>query len=389
MCMLRLFLINIILLLSCVCPAVEAAVLEQIAVDNEALLCTLRGPAQYKTFTLHNPERVVIDLANTKMLFVAPRLLNRLIKRVRTGQQGNILRLVLDVTQSVTVQANMRPTTLGFYALHIQLATKKASKSSNTLAKTLPIQPKAVRVLRDVVVVLDPGHGGKDPGAIGPLRHAEKEVVLAIAQKLKAVIDKQPGMRAVLTRKGDYYIGLRQRMAIARQYNADAFISIHADAFIHQRSHGASVFALSQMGATSEAARWLAEKENHSELGGVNLSDLKDDNGLIRTVLLDLSQTATIGASLQIGSQVLQNMSRITRLHNHKVEQARFVVLKSPDIPSILIETGFISNPLEERNLSNPSWQTQITQAIFQGLLHYFKHYPPHDTRFEVLADHQ
>ena len=172
-------------------------------------------------------------------------------------------------------------------------------------------------------------------------------------------------MRAVLTRNGDYYIGLRERMYIARKDNADIFVAIHADAFNNPDSNGASVFALSARGATSEAARWLAEKENYSELGGVNLRGLDDANGVIRTVLIDLSQTATIGASLQMGSRVLRQLDTITRLHNAKVEQARFMVLKSPDIPSILIETGFISNPREERNLTNPAYQTRLTQAIF------------------------
>ena len=258
--------------------------------------------------------------------------------------------------------------------------------------KPLPIAASAPRMhlprsnMRDVIVVLDPGHGGKDPGAMGMGRNVEKQVVLAIALKLKQLIDRQPGMRAVLTRNGDYYIGLRERMNIARRHNADIFVAIHADAFINHNSNGASVFALSPSGATSEAARWLAEKENHSELGGVNLSGLDDQNGVIRTVLLDLSQTATIGASLQMGGRVLRGLDTITTLHNAKVEQARFMVLKSPDIPSILIETGFISNPREERNLTSPAYQIRLTQAIFQGLKSYFWDYPPHGSRIEAMS---
>lgn len=240
--------------------------------------------------------------------------------------------------------------------------------------------------MRDVVVVIDPGHGGKDPGAMGRDRRTEKQVVLAIALKLKQLIDRQPGMRAVLTRNGDYYIGLRQRMSIARRNNADIFIAIHADAFNNPASNGASVFALSQTGATSEAARWLAEKENHSELGGVNLAGLDDQNGVIRTVLIDLSQTATIGASLQMGQRVLRQLDSVTRLHNNKVEQARFVVLKSPDTPSILVETGFISNPAEERNLMNPAYQARLSQAIFNGIKGYFSEYPPHGSRLAAMS---
>jgi len=202
-------------------------------------------------------------------------------------------------------------------------------------------------------------------------------VVLAIAKHLKTLIDKEPGMKAVLTRQGDYYIGLRQRLNIARKQSADLFISIHADAFNNPESSGASVFALSQKGATSEAARWLAEKENYSELGGVNLSYLHDTNGLVRTVLIDLSQTATIGASLHMGERVLGQLDAMTNLHNNHVEQARFVVLKSPDIPSILIETGFISNPREEHNLASGAYQQRLSQAIFKGIKQYFVDYPP------------
>jgi len=211
-------------------------------------------------------------------------------------------------------------------------------------------------------------------------------VVLAITLKLKQLIDKHPGMRAVLTRSGDYYVGLRQRLDIARKYNGDVFVSIHADAFNNPHSNGASVFALSQRGATSEAARWIAEKENYSELGGVNLGDLDDTNGVVRSVLIDLSQTATINAGLQMGGRVLGQLYSFTNLHNNKVEQARFVVLKSPDIPSILVETGFISNPREERNLTSSAYQTRLSRAIFSGVKGYFWDNPPHGTRIEAMT---
>jgi N-acetylmuramoyl-L-alanine amidase len=263
------------------------------------------------------------------------------------------------------------------------------SKNSRTAQHDL--QPTAIASkkvkpngLRNVVVVLDPGHGGKDPGAMGQGRQAEKDITFAIANKLKYLINRQAGMRAVLTREGDYYVGLRERLQIARKHNADIFISIHADAFINKESNGASVFALSQRGATSEAARWLAEKENYSELGGVNLRNLDDQSGLVRTVLIDLSQTATIAASLQMGQNVLTQLNHLTHLHNHRVEQARFMVLKSPDIPSVLIETGFISNPREAANLKNVNYQTRLSQSIFQGLKQYFKENPPHGTKMEA-----
>lgn len=194
-------------------------------------------------------------------------------------------------------------------------------------------------------------------------------------------------MRAVLTRNADYYLGLRERMTIARKHNADLFVAIHADAFGNHHSHGASVFALSAKGATSEAARWLAAKENYSELGGVNLAKLDDSNGVIRSVLIDLSQTATIGASLQVGNQVLQSLDRITTLHSNKVEQARFMVLKSPDIPSLLIETGFISNPREELNLSSTVYQARLCHAIMGGIKQYFWDYPPHGSKIEAMVN--
>ncbi|STX52540.1 N-acetylmuramoyl-L-alanine amidase [Legionella busanensis] len=360
-----------------------------------SLLFNLDKAINHKIFTLTNPDRVVVDLENTELAFDLHKLnLNKnLVTRVRSGYQNkHTLRLVFEVANKVmletkpwnTLSRNRNGFSLNISTNHLDLLTK----SIKNVPPLSPLPIKQVRKpLRDVIVVLDPGHGGKDPGAIGPRRTAEKNVTLSIATKLKQIIDKQPGMRAVLTRTGDYYVGLRERLAIARKYNGDVFISIHADAFINRDSNGASVFALSQRGATSEAARWLAEKENYSELGGVNLAGLDDQSGLVRTVLIDLSQTATIGASLHMGEKVLRNLNTLTKLHNNKVEQARFMVLKSPDIPSILIETGFITNPREERNLTSTYYQTRLTQSIFQGLRGYFWEYPPHGTHIEALVN--
>lgn len=238
------------------------------------------------------------------------------------------------------------------------------------------------RNLRPIVVVIDPGHGGKDPGAMGPHGIKEKNVVLAIAKDMQRDLSKIPGIKAYLTRTGDYYIPLRQRLEIARKDKADIFIAVHADAFKNQEANGASVFALSQRGASSEAARWLAQKENYSELGGVNLDD---KSYLLRSVLLDLSQTATIGDSLKLGNLVLHALGKVTPLHNRDVEQAPFVVLKSPDIPSLLIETGFISNPREERNLNTPSYQQELAAAVTRGVNKYFSENPPQGTLFAAL----
>lgn len=401
--------IVLVFLLSLVCEISLAAKLTSIVIKEEAgrtsIICMLQGPFTHKAFTLINPDRVVVDLNQTTLAMDMNRisLANSLIMHVRSSGRANMqmLRLVFDVKKSVNIRVTKwQPAAYpNQHGLRIDLLKKATSlpRSAPIVSPTakLKLTPNKVpvhvqnapsKILRDVIVVLDPGHGGKDPGAMGPNRNTEKNVVLAIAVKLKQLIDKQPGMRAVLTRKGDYYVGLRERLNIARRYNADIFVSIHADAFINQHSNGASVFALSQTGATSEAARWLAEKENYSELGGVNLSDLDDQNGVIRTVLLDLSQTATISASVKMGSQVLRHMDKITSLHNSAVEQARFVVLKSPDIPSVLIETGFITNRREERNLTSSYYQTQLTQAIFDGIKRYFMDYPPQGTRLEAMC---
>jgi N-acetylmuramoyl-L-alanine amidase len=378
---------------------------------------------------LSQPERVVIDLKETQLAVDLNQLglINGLIKQVRSGHSDpKTLRLVFEVNQKVQLRSSPWQPTGAYGGIRIDLmhngrlvtpptaslpkktgpvvATKtlkiKPVQQANLRAKIESKQPvipivthqKPIKIntkpskLRDVVVVLDAGHGGKDPGARGPRKSREKDVVLAITLKLKQLIDRQPGMRAVLTRSGDYYVGLRQRLDIARKYNGDVFVAIHADAFNNPHSNGASVFALSQRGATSEAARWLAEKENYSELGGVNLGDLDDQNGVVRSVLIDLSQTATINSGLQMGGRVLNQLGNFTNLHNNKVEQARFVVLKSPDIPSILVETGFISNPVEERNLTSPAYQTRLSQAIFQGIKAYFWDNPPHGSRIEAMT---
>ncbi|MFI4962240.1 MAG: N-acetylmuramoyl-L-alanine amidase [Legionellales bacterium] len=396
--------------------------------DKTALNIEINGAFTHTLFVLNKPYRIVMDLKGTSLGTNLNQLhLNTpLIQHIRSGKPGSeTLRLVVDVSQALHVHSSLwkeqgrikgitlelDPVSKGTTPVLAQAKTPAPIKARPIPIKStrnvpvpvkkepiqaytpVPISNTPIRAqytpsasLRDVVVVLDAGHGGKDPGARGPHRSQEKEVVLAITLKLKRLIDKQPGMRAVLTRSGDYYVGLRNRLDIARKYNGDIFVSIHADAFNNPNSHGASVFALSQSGATSEAARWIAEKENYSELGGVNLGDLDDQNGIVRSVLIDLSQTSTINSSVQMGGQVLTQLNGFTLLHNNKVEQARFMVLKSPDIPSILVETGFISNPREERNLTSYAYQLRLSQAIFQGIKGFFWESPPHGTRIEALT---
>lgn len=223
---------------------------------------------------------------------------------------------------------------------------------------------------RDIVVVIDAGHGGQDPGAIGPRGVREKDVTLAIARKLAALVERQPSMRAVLTRYGDVYLPLRERTRIARERKADLFVSIHADAFTDMAASGSSIFVLSEHGASSEAARWLAERENAADLiGGVRLVD-KDD--VVAAVLLDLSQTAVIEESMGVASQVLGALRRVGNIHKQQVQFAGFAVLKSPDVPSILVETAFITNPLEERKLSRPAYQDEVARALLEGIRAYF-----------------
>jgi N-acetylmuramoyl-L-alanine amidase len=234
---------------------------------------------------------------------------------------------------------------------------------------------------RDFIVAIDAGHGGGDPGAIGVGKVREKGVAMAIAQALNRLFDAARGYRGVLVRHGDYYLTLRQRTEFARRQRADLFVSIHADAFMSSAARGASVYTLSEKGATSETARWLAEKENSSDLiGGVGDVSLDDKDATLRHVLLDLSMDANRSASIETGNSVLTSLGRVTRLHRARVEQAGFVVLKSPDIPSILVETGYLSNAAEARALSQASYQRRIAQAIFDGITHYVSKHPPADT---------
>ncbi len=222
-------------------------------------------------------------------------------------------------------------------------------------------------------IVIDPGHGGKDTGAIGKRGMVEKNIVLSIAKKLANLINEQKKMRAILTRHGDYFVPLRRRLALARKKEADVFIAIHADGYLDHSAMGASVYALSQHGATSEAARWLAKRDHYAELDDIALDSLKDRSPMVRSVLIDLAQTTTIRDSLQLGKKILNALDDISSLHYPHVEQAPFVVLKSPDIPSILVEVGFITNPKEESLLANTNYQKQLAAALWRGTLAFYR----------------
>jgi N-acetylmuramoyl-L-alanine amidase len=374
-----------------------------------------------ESFELHNPERYVVDLFDVKLATDLPKgNLSFPLKKIRSNSDGEKLRLVMDLEHYVKPQLMklnrsknepvrlfidipkqvMKASRAGIAPQH----KTKLKKFSSGLPAPAPLKVQSeevslhteslqelpnpgsvkLRKPRDVVVVIDPGHGGKDPGAKGCNGTQEKDVVLAIAKRLQAHINQQPGFRAVLTRKGDYYLGLRERLAIAREYRGDMFIAIHADAHEHLDACGIGVYALSQRGATSEAARWLAQRENQSELvGGV---DLTDKDHVLKSVLIDLSQTQSITASLHMGSVLLENLGKFAPLHHPNVEQAAFVVLKSPDIPSLLIETGFISNTREERRLRNPLYQEQIAGALLLGIKNYFVQHPPRGSSLALMA---
>ncbi len=369
------------------------------------LVFTATGPIHYTWFRLKNPRRIVIDVDNAKLAhsFKNPTLWDTPVKNIRIAERKNHrLRLVLDMNYAIKAKLDtLRPSGKYGYRLVVDLEgkkqpvlafnwpfnSKKAKKASikgsaKTKTEVKKIRtgyiPKTKKRPRKIIIVIDPGHGGKDPGATGPGGTHEKNIVLAISKDLERLMNKQPGFKAVLTRRSDYYISLRRRLTIARKDKADMFVAIHADAFRNRHAHGASVYALSRRGATSEAARWLAARENKSELmGGVNLSD---KSHLLRSVLINLSQTATIRASLQIGQVLLKSLDRITQLHHSRVEQAAFVVLKSPDIPSLLVEAGYITNPHEERRLRTVRYRKQLASAIMHGITRYFDRHPPRGT---------
>jgi N-acetylmuramoyl-L-alanine amidase len=345
--------------------------------ERTRMVFDLSGPAEHNLFTLRNPERVVIDIENVQLSTELPLDVPQadIVRRIRNApREGGNLRVVLDLKDKVRPKSFMlRPDDNAGYRLVIDLFNE-VRKEKRPHIKTIPTPDQ----LRDVIVAIDAGHGGKDPGAVGSLGTYEKHVSLAIARELAAQINNVRGMKAVLIRDGDYYIGLRERMVKAREHKADLFISIHADAYKDKHANGSSVYALSLSGASSEAAQWLANRENSAELiGGVTLDD-KDD--MVASVLLDLSQNATIQASIDVGSQILNRLGKQGSLHKNNVQQAGFIVLKSPDIPSVLVETAFISNPAEERKLLSKQHQQRTAKSILDGVHGYFQRKAPPGT---------
>ncbi len=365
---------------------------------------------QHRVFVMDNPSRLVIDIKNAQLdhSLNQPSAAHPLFTRVRSGIKNNTdLRVVFDLKTPISLKKlTLSSDNSDSHHLVIDLldkdsvaATKNEDKEVAKIVASLSLEPKMVETTavetkavavkstestraNRIVIAIDPGHGGDDPGAHGPHGTEEKKVTFAMAKKLEALINAQPGMKAVMVRKGDYYVGLRDRMKIARTAKADLFVSIHADAFQDSEVKGASVYTLSTSGASSEAARWLADSANASDLVGVSLNDKED---VLASVLLDLSQTATQEASVNVANHVLKSFDNISELHKDSVQKAGFLVLKSPDIPSILVETAFISNASEEQNLLSNQYQSKVASAIFKGVLSYFRQSSPVDNRIAAL----
>lgn len=355
-------------------------------------------PLKYQTFTLKTPERLVLDIEDVALNDVLNSLSAKIlssdpyIKKIRIAEyQANVVRVVVDLKQAVNFNVfTLKPA--GEYKNRLVLdiipikdplmamldkLEQGEGAPPKAIIEPLPNQSKPPKDTsktkkhkRMITIAIDAGHGGEDPGARGAKGSHEKDITLAIAKKLKAQVDAEPNMRGILTRTGDYFVSLRGRVVKARKLKADLFISIHADSFTKSSARGSSVFALSERGATSATARYLAKKENQSDLiGGVSL---KDKEPILARTLLDLSQAATINDSLKLGKAVLGHVGKVNRLHKKHVEQAGFAVLKSPDIPSILVETAFISNPEEERKLNSSKHQTKLAKSILKGIKKYF-----------------
>ena len=351
--------------------------------DKLRLVFDLSGPVQYKTFSLTSPERVIIDLSGAGLSgdFSQLALKDSGITSIRSGHFGKSdTRIVLDLASPMQLNSFLLPPQDGQghrLVLDLTSATHAprqiAAQPAPLVAPVDKAHPK-----RDIIVVVDPGHGGKDPGAIGSKGQREKDVVLSIAQLLAKRLKREKGFDVKLVRNDDFFVPLRKRVDIARQHKADMFISVHADAAPRLTASGASVYALSEGGATSATARFMAQRENGADLlGATTLLNLKDKDPMLAGVILDMSMNATIASSLQLGSSVLGSLQSITTLHQKRVEQAGFAVLKSPDVPSILVETGFISNTRDAQRLVTARHQQAVADGLFDGLKKYFEKNPP------------
>ena len=362
-------------------PTVSAADVHAVrlwrAPDHTRVVLDLSDAANFSTLSLENPERFVVDLSQSRLkasLASLP-LEGTPIREVRSGiRKGTDLRLVFDLNASTRTSVFLLPPndTTG-HRVVIDLFDRTLTEEPEPVLSVESLEGR-----RDIVIAIDPGHGGEDPGALGPGGLREKTVVLQIARRLENQLAKIPGFKPMLVRTGDYYVSLKNRRDKARALEADLFVSIHADAFREKSAHGASVYALSMRGATSTTAQYLADTENAADLvGGVELADM---DPMLAGVLADLSMTGTLDTSLNLGALILEQIDGVARLHKKRVEQAGFAVLKSPDVPSLLIETGFISNPGEAERLATPAYQDKMARAIRRGIQSWFARQPPPGT---------
>lgn len=394
---------GILLAMLLAAPSAMAAELRDLRLwespDSTRVVFDLSADTQHKVFALANPDRIVIDIAglDPSALMRVNRVAGKgVVRRVRSGVQDGGIRVVLDVSEPVDSKSFvLTPNDEYGYRLVLDLhgrprPVQEAQESAPQQIAAVPANPAAPPMkLQDkpIVIAIDAGHGGEDPGARGKSGLEEKEVALAISRKLAKLINAEPNMRAVLTRDGDYYLGLRERMNIARKHQADLFVSVHANAFHNRSMHGTAVYVLSDRGATNEHARWLARKENEADLvGGVEIQG-KDRE--LAAVLIDLSQNATMEASFDVGSRILRSMGRVNALQKGDVQQAGFMVLKSPDIPSVLVETAFITNDREESLLADDDYRDKLARSILDGVKGYFVSYRPQQQVVETEPEPQ
>ncbi len=355
-----------------------------IAPDQTQLVIDADAAIEHKIFPVSAPDRLIIDIpegrVTGKLPLAEPE--DRLVKGVRSGVLENgQLRIVIDLKQGVRAKSFvLEPNERYGHRLVVDMAPK-AGELPAAGSSPAPAAKPAGKGPRDLIIAIDPGHGGEDPGAIGVNGTPEKEITLAIARKLANLINRETGMRAQLVRDGDYYLGLYKRIELGRQYDADLFISIHADANQQdQGAAGSSVFVLSKDGATSKQAKWLAEKENNADrIGGVNTGDKAPD---LSKILWEMAQSGTMEFSNLAARAVLTNLNKVGVVHHGNVQKAGFAVLKAPDIPSMLVETAFITNPEEEKRLNSPDFQAQLAGAIMEGIKEYFANHPPPGTRW-------
>lgn len=379
-------------------PPVEVAGVQLAADETRTeLVLSLSGATDHTLFTLSHPDRIVIDVQRAELHAALPAG-RGMISALRSGMHEDNLRLVLDLSGRATPRSFLRQGAAGpELVIDLFPAGQPTDGAAAAAVTRLPAAPIPVPVAatpvpaptlvvpapvrgRDIVVAIDAGHGGKDPGARGPKGAQEKDVTLAVARKLAAFINQQPGMKAVLTRDSDVYVELKDRFEKARDANADMFVSIHCDASRDRSADGATVYVLSEHGATTEHARFLERAENDSDLvGGVRLANLPPQ---VKSVVVDMSQSAVMGMSFDAGASVAKQLAAIGAMHRYSVQQAGFLVLKAPDVPSMLVETNYITNTRAAKDLQSTEYQQKLAKAIFTGVTEYFAHYPPPGTEF-------